>query len=99
MLAFLQDVVILRYNYLEIIMLNASLRRSGGSLILTIPQSYVEQNNLDAGSRVCVEINGAELKVKPGRQRPKLAELLAATPEGTCRADGWDELPPVGAEL
>ncbi len=80
-------------------MLNASLRRSGGSLIMTIPQSYVEQNRLDAGSRVMVEINGAELKVKPGRQRPKLSDLLAATPEGLCRADGWDELPAAGVEL
>jgi len=80
-------------------MLNASLRRSGGSLILTIPQSYVEQNNLDAGSRVFVEINGAELRVKPGRQRRNLKELLAATPEGLCRAEGWDETPGVGNEL
>ena len=80
-------------------MLNASLRRSGGSLIMTIPPSYVEQNHLDAGSRVFVEINGAELKVKPGRQRPKLAELLAATPENLHRVAGWDEMPDVGAEL
>ena len=80
-------------------MLTASLRRSGGSLIMTIPQSYVEQNHLDAGSRVMVEINGAELKVKPGRQRPKLADLLAATPEGLCRADGWDDMPTTGGEL
>ena len=79
-------------------MLNASLRRSGGSLIMTIPQSYVEQNHLDAGSRVMVEINGAELKVKPGRQRPKLADLLAATPEGLCRADGCDDMPATGGE-
>ncbi len=80
-------------------MLNASLRRSGGSLIMTIPQSYVEQNHLDAGSLVCVEIRGAELKIKPDRQRPTLADLLAATPEGLCRAEGWDEMPSAGAEL
>ncbi len=78
---------------------NASLRKSGGSLILTIPQSYVEQNHLDAGSRVFVEINGAELKVKPGRQRPKLAALIAATPDGLHRADAWEEMPLVGGEL
>ena len=80
-------------------MLNASLRRSGGSLIMTIPPSYVEQNHLDAGSRLLVEINGAELKVKPGRQRPKLAELLAATPENLAPVAGWDEMPAVGVEL
>lgn len=80
-------------------MLNASLRRSGGSLIMTIPQSYVEQNHLDAGSRLSVEINGAELKVKPGRQRPKLSELLAATPDGLCRVEGWEGMPLAGGEL
>ncbi len=80
-------------------MLTASLRRSGGSLILTIPQSYVEQNHLDAGSKMSIEIQGAELKVKPGRQRLKLADLLAATPDDVPRVDGWDDMPSVGAEL
>lgn len=80
-------------------MLNASLRRSGGSLIMTIPQSYVEQNHLDAGSLVCLEINGSELRVKPGRQRPQLSDLLASTPESLCRVEGWDEMPATGAEL
>ena len=80
-------------------MLNASLRRSGGSLIMTIPPSYVEQNHLDAGSRLFVEINGAELKVRPGRERPKLSELLAATPKNLARVANWDEMPDLGAEL
>lgn len=80
-------------------MLNASLRRSGGSLIMTIPQSYIEQNHLDAGSRVLLEINGSELKVRLGRERLKLADLLADTPEGLCRAPGWDEMPASGEEL
>jgi antitoxin ChpS len=80
-------------------MLNASLRRSGGSLIMTIPQSYIEQNHLDAGSRLLLEINGTELRVKPGRQRPQLSELLASTPGGLCRTEGWEEMPSVGGEL
>lgn len=80
-------------------MLNASLRRSGGSLIMTIPPSYVEQNHLEAGSRLFVEINGAELKVRPGRERPKLSELLAATPKNLARVANWDEMPDLGAEL
>jgi antitoxin ChpS len=80
-------------------MFNASLRRSGGSLIMTIPPAYVEQNHLDAGSRLFVEINGAELKIKPGRQRPTLSELLAATPENLPRVANWDEMPALGAEL
>ena len=63
-------------------MLSASLRRSGGSLILTIPQSYVEQNHLEAGSKLALEIAGQELRIKPARTRSSLAELLAATPDG-----------------
>lgn len=80
-------------------MLTAALRRSGGSLIVTVPQSYVEQNHLDAGSRVLLEINGNELRLKPGRQRTKLSALLAATPDGLCRVEGWDEMTSAGNEL
>jgi antitoxin ChpS len=79
-------------------MLTASLRRSGGSLIVTIPQSYVEQNHLEAGTKLSVEIIGTELCLRPVRQRRKLADLLATTPEGLNRVAGWDELPTVGAE-
>jgi antitoxin component of MazEF toxin-antitoxin module len=80
-------------------MLHASLRRSGGSYIMTVPLSYVEQNHLDAGSRLAIEINGNELKIRPERKRQSLAELLNATPQGLCRADGWDELGAVGSEI
>jgi antitoxin ChpS len=79
-------------------MLTASLRRSGGSLIVTVPQSYVEQNHLAAGARLVVEIVGTELCLRPLHARRRLAEILATTPEGLHRVDGWDELPSVGAE-
>jgi len=80
-------------------MLYASLRRSGGSYIMTVPLSYIEQNHLNAGSRLALEIVGDELKIKPQRIRRSLNELLAATPAGLCRAQGWDELGTVGGEL
>ena len=80
-------------------MLQASLRRSGGSFIMTLPLSYVEQNHLNAGSKLAIEIMGDELKVRPERARPKLADLLKATPKGLCRAEAWDELGNAGAEL
>jgi antitoxin ChpS len=80
-------------------MLNAALRRSGGSLIVTIPQSYIEQNHLDAGSLLHIHIAGAELTLRAARQRPKLANLLKATPRGARRVAGWDELGTAGAEL
>ena len=79
-------------------MLIASLRRSGGSLILTVPQAYIEQNHLEPGAKLAVEIVGAELRLKPAKPRRSLAELLAATPEGLQRVEGWDEMPTVGQE-
>ncbi len=79
-------------------MLTAALRRSGGSLIVTIPQAYVEQNHLEAGIRLAVEITGTELCLRPLRHRRTLAELLAATPQGLHRVEAWDELPTVGTE-
>ncbi len=80
-------------------MLSASLRRSGGSLIITIPQSYVEQNHLEAGATLVVEIAGAELRLRPARRpRRSLDELLAATPDGLHRVDGWDEMSAAGGE-
>ncbi|PJC13702.1 MAG: AbrB/MazE/SpoVT family DNA-binding domain-containing protein [Comamonadaceae bacterium CG_4_9_14_0_8_um_filter_57_21] len=80
-------------------MLNASLRRSGGSFIMTVPLAYIEQNHLTAGSRMAIEIMGDELKIRPQRPRRSLCDLLAATPPGLCRADGWDEMGAAGAEL
>ena len=80
-------------------MLTSSLRRSGGSLIMTIPQAYVEQNMLKAGSLIAVEVAGDELRLKPARKRKTLSELLAATPEGLHRIGDWDEMPQSGGEL
>jgi antitoxin ChpS len=76
-----------------------TLRRSGESLIVTIPKYYIEQNHLDAGSQLSVEIAGHELKLKPARRRPHLAELLEATPPGKQRVEDWDEIPAAGNEL
>lgn len=80
-------------------MLTSALRRSGGSLIITIPQAYVEQNMLKAGSLVAVEISGEELRLKPAHKRKRLSELLAATPKGLHRIEGWDAMPQAGGEL
>lgn len=66
---------------------------------MTVPLSYVEQNHLNAGSRLAIEIVGDELKIKPQRARKSLRELLDETPVGLCRAAGWDELGAVGGEL
>ena len=71
-------------------MLIASLRRSGDSLVVTVPSCYVKHNHLNAGSTLALEIAGDELKVRPQRVRRTQEELLAATPRGLCRAEGWD---------
>lgn len=79
-------------------MRTATLRKSGGSVIMAIPKTYVVQNHLDAGSKLVFEIAGDELRLKPAKARKSLAELLAATPAGLQRADGWDEMPAAGDE-
>lgn len=80
-------------------MLHAALRRSGGSFIMTVPQSYVEQNRLAAGSTLALDIVGEALTIRPERPKRSLAELLAATPRGPQRAKGWDAMGRAGAEL
>lgn len=78
-------------------MSTATLRKSGGSLIMTIPQSYTVQNHLENGCAVSVEIHGDELIVRPARARKSLADLLAETPK-TNRVKSWDELADAGNE-
>lgn len=80
-------------------MVKTYIRKSGGSLIMTIPTAYAEQNGLDAGSCVSVNIHSKEIKVKTMRKRKTLAELLAATHSDAGWVEGWDDMPPVGAEL
>lgn len=78
----------------------ATLRKSGGSLVLTIPKLYIEQNGLTDGSPVHLEVEGKELLVKAeSKPHYKLADLMAEMPEELPMVDGWDELVPVGQEL
>jgi antitoxin ChpS len=80
-------------------MLDAALRRSGGSLILTIPPSYAEQNSLQAGSRLEILVAGSELTLRVPKAKPKLADLIKATPRGAQLVQDWDELGSAGKEL
>lgn len=48
---------------------------------------------------MAIEIVGDELKIRPQRPNRSLSDMLAATPPGLCRADGWDEMGAAGAEL
>lgn len=76
----------------------SQLRRSGGSLILTVPGAFVEQNNLKAGAPVELTIVGDTLQVRPRRSRHTLAELLRNTP-GDAEVAGWDAMPRAGGEM
>lgn len=76
-----------------------TLRKAGGSLVMTVPKAFIDQNGLGDGSRVELHLSGAKMTVEaPTRPRYKLAELMAEMPEGLPRVDGWDELPAVGLE-
>ncbi|MEW6206310.1 MAG: AbrB/MazE/SpoVT family DNA-binding domain-containing protein [Pseudomonadota bacterium] len=77
-----------------------TLRKAGGSLVMTIPKSFVEQNKLSEGSQVELVLSGKKLLIEVA-QKPKyrLADLLAEMPEELPKVEGWDTLPDVGEEI
>ena len=76
-----------------------TLRRAGGSLVMTVPKPLIEQNQLQEGSQVDLLLEGARMTVSaPRKHRYKLADLLAEMPGELPRVKGWDAMPPVGKE-
>lgn len=76
-----------------------TLRKAGGSLVMTIPKAFIEQNCLGEGSQVELHLLGKKMTIEaPTRPRYKLADLLAEMPEGLPHVEGWDEMPVVGLE-
>ena len=65
----------------------ATLRQSGGSIILSIPKTIAETLSIEAGSVVELVVEGGSLSVTPARR--SLAERLAASPKspGAWRRD------------
>jgi antitoxin ChpS len=65
----------------------ATLRQSGGSIILSIPKTIARTMAVEAGSVVRLEVEGRKLSVTPARRG--LAERLAASPKkpGAWRRD------------
>ena len=57
----------------------ATLRQSGGSIILSIPKSIAQTMAVEAGSVVELVVEGRKLSVTPARRG--LAERLAASPK------------------
>lgn len=77
----------------------ATLRRSGGSVILSIPKTMVDSLAVDAGSVVELSLLGRTLSVTPARRT--LAERLAASPSSPAewnRDDEWLDDAPQGRE-
>lgn len=68
----------------------ATLRRSGGSLIMVIPPAYAEQNHLTAGDAVKFNIDGQRLTVLPQGKRYDAAALLAETPAEFLSTPAWE---------
>lgn len=77
-----------------------TLRRSGGSLVMTVPKAYVDQNHLHDGSPVDLTVDGDRLIISALRKRRyTLAQLMEEMPEGMPRVDGWDDMPSIGQEV
>lgn len=76
-----------------------TLRKAGGSLVMTVPKVFVDQNGLVEGSQVELHLQGKKMTVEaPTRPRYKLADLMAEMPQGLPRVEGWDGMPSVGLE-
>ena len=76
-----------------------TLRKAGGSLVMTVPKAFVEQNGLSEGSQVELHLKGKKMTVvAPVRPRYKLADLMSEMSEGLPRVEGWEEMPSVGLE-
>ena len=76
-----------------------TLRKAGGSLVMTVPKAFIDQNGLGEGSSVKLQLLGEKMTVEaPTRPRYKLADLMAEMPQGLPRVEGWDEMPSVGLE-
>jgi antitoxin ChpS len=77
-----------------------TLRRAGGSLVMTVPKPFIEQNQLQEGSQVELLLEGTRMTVNaPRKHRYKLENLLAEMPGDLPRVEGWDAMRPAGKEV
>ena len=78
----------------------ATLRQSGGSIILSIPKAIAQALAVDVGSVVELSVEGRTLSVAPARR--SLVDRLASSPKspaGWHRDEEWMQDQPVGREL
>lgn len=80
--------------------MQSTLRRSGGSLVMTVPKAFTDQNHLQDGSKVELMVEGERLTIQVNRKsKYDLKTLLAEMPKQFPRVSGWEEITPVGEEL
>lgn len=76
-----------------------TLRKAGGSLVMTVPKAFTDHNGLSEGSQVELHLLGRKMTVEaPARPRYKLADLIAEMPDGLPRVEGWEDMPLIGLE-
>jgi antitoxin ChpS len=80
-----------------------TLRRAGGSLVLTIPKAHARALKLSEGERIGVSVKAGKLVADPsaGGGRYKLEDLLArCDPKAplTVEDEAWLNDRPVGGE-
>ena len=80
-----------------------TLRKVGGSIMLTVPPAFLDQLHLQAGTTVGLAVDNGCLVVSPNpRPRYTLAELLAVSdyshPQPAEERE-WIDAPAVGGEL
>lgn len=78
----------------------AILRKSGGSIILSIPKTIAQTLAVDAGSTVELSVDGRTLSIIPARRA--LADRLAVSPKSPAawhRDEDWLRDTPRGREL
>lgn len=78
-----------------------SLRRAGGSLVMTVPKAFIEQNNLHEGSKVNLHLAGEQLTITApshSRKQYRIADLVASVKGELPRVDGWDDMAAMGKE-
>ena len=78
----------------------ATLRQSGGSIILSIPKAIAQTLAVEAGSLVELSVEGRVLSVAPAKR--SLTDRLAASPKSPAtwqREESWLTDEPTGREL
>jgi len=95
-------VCFLLYFYITFYMYSITLRKLGGSVILTLPKAWLKQTGLDAGSDVALYIVDNKLMVEPvSRPVYKLSDLVEEyrTDQEHCATDlDWLDDNPTGDE-